>query len=288
MLISVIIPTYNRAADLSRALASLSQQSLDVNNFEVLVVDDGGNDQTQKISFEFKKCLNLKYWRLNHQGVSAARNFGGQQATGEILVFFDDDALADVNWLKNILSAADQDLVVTGRVKSKNNNFWQYFAPHYYQGSERKPSPILLEGNCAINKSVFKIVGWFDKNLDYGHEGSEFIRRLKIHGYQVMYHPELIIYHDYASGIFNYFNKQRRFGEKMSYLKFKEIRNLSDLLLNYSRLKAAGGNFSVSWQKINPWQKVFIKIIAKLGTVFHFAGAVFGYLKYQKIKKTSS
>ena len=89
--VSVIIPTYNRAHLLERAIDSVFHQTWQ--NLELLIIDDESNDQTQEL-VEKKRALApipLKYWKRPHRGVSAARNWGIRQARGEWVAFLDSD-----------------------------------------------------------------------------------------------------------------------------------------------------------------------------------------------------
>jgi glycosyltransferase involved in cell wall biosynthesis len=82
---SVIIPTYNRLPFLQRAVASVQAQTF--TNYELIVVDDGSTDQTDA----WLQLEDIRFCRIPHSGVSAARNFGVQQAKGEWLCFLDSD-----------------------------------------------------------------------------------------------------------------------------------------------------------------------------------------------------
>lgn len=74
-LTSIIIPTYNRAAFLREAIASVLAQS--VRDFELLIVDDGSTDDTAKMCAAFGGQIH--YISQAHRGVSAARNHGQQK-----------------------------------------------------------------------------------------------------------------------------------------------------------------------------------------------------------------
>src|SRR5690606_34153532 len=85
MLISVIIPTYNRYTTLLRAIQSVKNQTYQ--NYEIIVVDDGSTDETADLhdgSFSYYKLT-------ENRGVSFARNFGAEKACGEYLAFLDSD-----------------------------------------------------------------------------------------------------------------------------------------------------------------------------------------------------
>ena len=88
--VSAIIPTYNRSADLRLAVASAVAQTYPAAALEIVVVDDGGSDDSQAmLAREFGD--RVRYLRKPNGGVSAARNFGMAAATGELLALLDDD-----------------------------------------------------------------------------------------------------------------------------------------------------------------------------------------------------
>lgn len=269
-MLSVVIPTYNRANYLSRAVDSLRTQNFSAGDFEIIIIDDGSRDNTAEVAKKFHNS-NCRYFRQEHRGVSAARNLGVEKSAGEIIVFFDDDAIADKNWLTNIAKIMTRENIITGRVEPISKNIWRYFAPHYYQGEKPTESSALLEGNCAIRREVFNKIGGFDAELDYGHEGEEFITRAR-QNYQIKYYPEMIIYHNYAFGLLNYLKKQFKFGEKAAYLKIKNGEAAKKAISQNELLNHA-----------NWWTKVSVKLIARLGRLSYLGGQVFGQNKYRRI-----
>lgn len=99
---SVIIPTYNRADFILNTVNSLLDQTYA--NFEIIVVDDGSTDETEKIIFSVKN-EKLKYYKKENGERGAARNFGANLAKGEYLNFFDSDDLAYSNHLEEASKA---------------------------------------------------------------------------------------------------------------------------------------------------------------------------------------
>ena len=89
--VSVIIPTYNRAHLVGRAIKSVLNQTY--RDFEIIVVDDGSTDNTKDIIKEFqKKDKRIKYIPYEkNKGGSAARNTGIKAAKGEYIAFLDSD-----------------------------------------------------------------------------------------------------------------------------------------------------------------------------------------------------
>lgn len=85
--VSVIIPTYNRAWSLKKAIDSVLEQ--DYKNFELIVVDDGSTDDTEALVTEYAKSV--KFVQQPNLGVSAARNKGIQISSGSLISFLDSD-----------------------------------------------------------------------------------------------------------------------------------------------------------------------------------------------------
>ena len=105
--ISVIIPTYNRAKELKRAVESVLNQ--DYTNFDLWIIDDGSTDETSKLIEQFQRSLSkevkdfkpiIHYIKTANQGVSAARNVGINHSKGDWCAFLD----SDDEWLKDKLS----------------------------------------------------------------------------------------------------------------------------------------------------------------------------------------
>lgn len=87
---SVIIPTYNRAKELDRALESLARQTF--KSFEVLVCDDGSKDDTQSVVDKHAQSMTIKYlYEPNWGGPARPRNSGMKNAEGDWLCFLDSD-----------------------------------------------------------------------------------------------------------------------------------------------------------------------------------------------------
>ncbi len=86
--VSVIIPTYNRAEKVIRAISSVLSQTF--RDFEIIVVDDGSDDHTGKNLSKFENKIILVN-HIKNRGVSAARNTGIAKAKGEFIAFLDSD-----------------------------------------------------------------------------------------------------------------------------------------------------------------------------------------------------
>lgn len=90
-MISVIMSTYNKAKYLDLTLAGYQLQTY--KDFEIIVVDDGGSDDTQSIIEKYKAMLNINYLKQNNTGIAKARNKALQIAKGRYIIIVDDDRI---------------------------------------------------------------------------------------------------------------------------------------------------------------------------------------------------
>jgi len=103
--VSVILPTYNRAAYVGDAVESVLQQTSD--DLELIIVDDGSHDATEDAVAPFLADARVRYIRQNNAGVAAARNHGLEKATGECIAFIDSDDIWNKDKLKIQLAVLD-------------------------------------------------------------------------------------------------------------------------------------------------------------------------------------
>ncbi|MBI5623174.1 MAG: glycosyltransferase family 2 protein [Elusimicrobia bacterium] len=119
--VSLVVPTYNRAAQLAGSLPSFVEQTLPASDYEILVVDNNSKDAAGA-AVQAVLGASGRSWRLlsePRQGLHHARNKGLLEAAGDVVVFGDDDIVAGRDWLESILSEFDANVragVVGGRV----------------------------------------------------------------------------------------------------------------------------------------------------------------------------
>lgn len=118
---SVVIPLYNKQDFISKCIESVLTQRFP--SFEVIVIDDGSQDDSENIVKEIKDDR-VKYFHQKNGGVSAARNKGIEEASGEYIAFLDADDWYEDDFLnavhKSILEHPDADAFTTGYFKHKN------------------------------------------------------------------------------------------------------------------------------------------------------------------------
>ena len=119
--VSVIVPVYNVEKYIRKCLDSLVNQTLE--DIEIIVVNDGSKDSSIDILKEYaEKHNNIKVYEKENGGLSDARNYGLQFATGKYIAFLDSDDYVDVNLYKRMYEKAkaeDSDMV-------ECNFYWVY------------------------------------------------------------------------------------------------------------------------------------------------------------------
>jgi glycosyltransferase involved in cell wall biosynthesis len=99
-LVSVIIPTYNHAHYLCQAVDSVLDQDFD--NYEIIVVDDGSQDNTKQVVEDYGS--KVRYIYQHNQGLASARNTGIRAAKGDLIALLDADDLYETNYLSTLTS----------------------------------------------------------------------------------------------------------------------------------------------------------------------------------------
>ena len=102
MKLSVVVATHNRRALLGRVVGAILAQSLAADQYELILVDDGSADGTEKLGAELAQHRNVRYIRQENRGPAAARNRGIREAAGQIVAFTDDDCLVPPDWLARL------------------------------------------------------------------------------------------------------------------------------------------------------------------------------------------
>ncbi len=129
--ISAIICTYNRASYLLEALSSLANQMIPLEEYEVIVVDNGSTDNTKQAISGFSMQPNIRYIYEFELGLSQARNTGWQNAKGEYIAYLDDDAIADQAWLAKIVEVFEIVKPQPGCIGGKVYPIWEAPRPYW-------------------------------------------------------------------------------------------------------------------------------------------------------------
>lgn len=257
-MISVIIPTYNRLSTLKDLIGSLERQSIPLAKFEVIVVDDGSSDGTQEWLTKQSGRLNLKYIRHDiNRGTAKTRNDGLKIAEYEIILFLDDDMIADRDLLSTYLTAHSMsDGIFIGNVIYEKNPderaLLAYLSTRGVHKGGRDFRSFITQ-NVSLKKSDAVDAGLFDNSIPGFFQGEdiEFGYRLSRLGKRFIYLKTAIASHSHTIGLKKVLTDAERFGKNLLPLllnKHPVFRNTFRLyLLDPIRLKKEP--FSLSLQK---------------------------------------
>ena len=216
MLVSVIICTYdiNRFLDFMDAINSLLNQNY--NDIEIIVVVDGDDNLYDKIL----KCQSFIVGNveilLNEKnlGLSESRNRGIEAASGDVIAFFDDDAVANEDWIKELVRMYDEyDAIAAGGklipmwVDGKmdflpEEYYWLIGATHKGFSSGVAEVRNTFGSNISFKSDVLKNLGGFKGEMGIkgsgvlqGEETEMCVRMRQKFGKGVMYNPDAIVHH---------------------------------------------------------------------------------------------
>ena len=108
--ITVVIIVHNMAKELEALLNSLENQTLSIDNFDILVIDDGSSDHFESALSGYKKN-NITYARFDQHGRGMARNFGVYLSKTDWIAFIDADCIADKNWVQSLYDKISDNLI---------------------------------------------------------------------------------------------------------------------------------------------------------------------------------
>ncbi len=168
-LVSIIMPTYNRAKIISNAINSVLNQTY--TNFELIIVDDGSTDNTLSILENYDDDKIKIVNSILNKGASHARNLGLKASEGEYIFYLDSDNDWHPNYLKGMVGAflelPDADAIYSGQYLFRNLNDNHPFAMRF--GSFNKSllkNCNYIDINCfAHKKEVYNQIGGFDECL---------------------------------------------------------------------------------------------------------------------------
>ena len=217
--LSLIMATYNRAAEMIRALESVAAQSAAADKWECVVVDNNSTDDTAAIFSEFAenhKDINLRMVREERQGLSHARNRGIAESRGDIIAIIDDDERICPDFIRAYIEAFDAHPEAasgggrtvaeypSGRPEWMSRWTEQPIANPLDLGGEIREfgrGRIPCGGNMAVRRSATERYGVFDTSLGrsgaslVGGEESDLFARLARGGEQCIYVPRAVMYH---------------------------------------------------------------------------------------------
>jgi len=203
---TVVVPIYNRAAELQQVVAALETQTIPHSEWQLLICDDGSDeDLAASVS---QSPLDIKWLRQNRGGPAAARNLGLFTASTPIIAFTDSDCIPEAQWLESLISPIENDTadVTGGFVGFDSAEQWVGRCLNFVMttglgaAGARDPRAMLgmkfhpRTGNMAVKLDIARRAGGFP-NERYG-EDVEFGRRLMAQEARIEFVPSAVVVHN--------------------------------------------------------------------------------------------
>jgi glycosyltransferase involved in cell wall biosynthesis len=199
--VSVVVPTRDRAGYLDVTLASLADQDF-AEPYEVIVVDDGSRDGTQEV------VARHGVRSLVHdppRGPNAARNEGARVAESDLIALVDDDVFAPRSWLRELVEGARRHSdahafggPIRARLEGPAPRSCGRELPPITTldlGSDDVATELVWSANMLLRRFALDLAGGFDELLPTGGDEEEWLRRLAANGGKVVYIARAAIDH---------------------------------------------------------------------------------------------
>jgi glycosyltransferase involved in cell wall biosynthesis len=222
MFFSVIIPVFNRPAEIFELLTSLTHQSY--SDFEVVLVEDGSSVKSDQVVRQFESVLSIRYLFQKNQGQGFARNFGMTQAKGDFFVVLDSDVILPADYLSLLKKAIqERNLDAFGGPDAAAADFsnlqkamdfamTSFWTTGGIRGKLKDPSKYQARGfNMGVSRKVFETIGGFvDPNRG---EDIEWSIRIKKSGFRLELVEEAFVYHKRKNTLWSFAKQAFSFGQ---------------------------------------------------------------------------
>jgi glycosyltransferase involved in cell wall biosynthesis len=221
--VSVVVCSRNGARTIRECCEGL--RTLDYQNFEVIVIDDGSTDGTADIAREY----GFRVISTPNRGLSNARNTGLDAATGEIVAYIDDDAYPDPHWVSYLAyTFASTDYAAVGGPNIPppgDGPIADCIAnapggPVHVLLSDREAEHI-AGCNMAFRKTALEAIGGFDPQFRVAGDDVDVCWRLMQSGRVLGFCPSAVVWHHRRGSVRTYWKQQRGYGRAEGLLESK-------------------------------------------------------------------
>ena len=244
MVITVVIPTYNRRESLAHCLESLFEQTYPYDQFEINVVVDGSTDSTLEYLNQLAFPCSHQILEQNNQGQASARNAGIRAAQGKYVLLLDDDFVCDSKLIEEHVQAhTDSNLAVVGPIRHELSDanlpavaIDREIRPFYErQGDGNQPSA-WFPPNSSLERELLLCCGGYDEQFGSAREDTELGLRLADRGVKFKYVPGAVVRQRYQKSADDLVREAALFGKndvrllrkRFDYLEFSNLSRLDE------------------------------------------------------------
>ena len=227
MYFSIIVPVYNRPAEVDDLLKSLTAQSC--KDFEVLIVEDGSTVKCRDIVEKYVSEIPVKYFYKENEGRSIARNYGIEHAVGDYFVFFDSDCVIPADYFNVLKTALEQNYVdcfggpdaahesFSDIQKAINFSMTAFLTTGGIRGGKVQLEKFVPRSfNMGYSRRVWQAVGGFREMFS---EDIDMSMRIRKAGFSIALEREAYVYHKRRTSIAKFCRQIYVFGMSRITLK---------------------------------------------------------------------
>jgi GT2 family glycosyltransferase len=217
---SVIIPVYNRPAEVSELLDSLAHQTC--SDFEVLIIEDGSTLRCDEAVKKYEASLDVRYFFKPNSGRSLTRNYGMERAYGDYLVFFDSDCIIPEDYFEKVTACLeetkadcfggpDKAHVSFSRMqKAVSHSMTSFLTTGGIRGGKKRLEKFVPRTfNMGFSRDVYHAVGGFK---DMFGEDIDLSTRIRKAGFSVELFPDAYVYHKRRINLKSFYRQVYVFG----------------------------------------------------------------------------
>ena len=191
--VSVVIPCYNQGIYLKEAIKSIQEQTY--KNYEIIVVNDGSNDEKSKEIINKLERENIKIFNKENGGLSNARNYGIKRSRGKYILPLDSDDKFEKTFLDKSVKILNKNKDI-GVVTCGVGLFGIKKGSYYPMGGDLKNFLIKNQacGNSIFRKQCWEEVGGYNEEMKEGMEDWDFWLSITERGWVVYVIPEILFW----------------------------------------------------------------------------------------------
>jgi glycosyltransferase involved in cell wall biosynthesis len=314
---SIIIPVYNRPNEIDELLESLTEQDF-LDDYEILIIEDGSTEKSDLIVEKYKNQLNLKYFFKENSGAGQSRNFGMQKGLGNYFIILDSDVILPNTYLNEVKNALQNNYTdafggpdkahknFTNLQKAINYSMTSVLTTGGIRGKKKAVGKFQPRSfNFGLSQKALKKTNGF-LNLKYG-EDIDLTFRLWENGFETQLIENAFVYHKRRTSLEQFYHQTFNFGTARPFLnrKYPEtakitywfpsafiigfIMSLFLTVFDFSNLLKFYGFYFVLIFLDSFYQNKNISVAFSsiFTTLTQFSGYGFGFLKSQFFDKNS-
>lgn len=217
---SIIVPVYNRPAEVEELVESLSLQTC--KDFELILVEDGSTLPCSDVLEKYKESITIRYFFKENSGRSLTRNYGMERSEGEYLVFFDSDCVIPPDYFHTVKTTLDHhytdcyggpdraDDCFTDLQKAISFSMTSFLTTGGIRGAKKsleKFTPRTF--NMGLSRKAYREVGGFK---DMFGEDIDLSLRIREAGFATQLIPDAFVYHKRRVSLKSFYRQVHVFG----------------------------------------------------------------------------